>query len=76
MYPDNREEYVEYLVERGKLDEGAKELAIVVNDEKFVSKEGKSQHQLWTDLCELICKNPEQVTSLNVEPIIRYGPSS
>ena len=29
--------------------------------ENFVSKVGKSKHQLWHELCELIAKNPEKV---------------
>ena len=29
--------------------------------------------QLWNKLCELIAKNPDKVTSLKVEPIIRQG---
>ena len=29
--------------------------------------------QLWNELCDLIAKNPDKVTSLNIEPIIRQG---
>ena len=29
--------------------------------DKFVSKEGKSKHQLWQELCVLISKNPGKV---------------
>uniref|UniRef100_A0A1X7TMA9 Pre-mRNA-splicing factor SYF1 central HAT repeats domain-containing protein n=1 Tax=Amphimedon queenslandica TaxID=400682 RepID=A0A1X7TMA9_AMPQE len=36
-------------------------------------QEGKSKFQLWYELCELIAKNPDKVTSLNVEAIIRGG---
>jgi pre-mRNA-splicing factor SYF1 len=45
----------------------------IVNDENFVSQHGKSKHQLWNELCELISKNPEEVHSLNVDAIIRGG---
>ena len=30
--------------------------------DKFVSREGKSKHQLWQELCMLISKNPNKVT--------------
>ncbi|XP_030852951.1 pre-mRNA-splicing factor SYF1 isoform X1 [Strongylocentrotus purpuratus] len=70
---ENAEEYIEYLVDILRLDEGAVRLADIVNQEAFVSKEGKSNHQLWHDLCDLICKHPTKVTSLKVDPIIRGG---
>ncbi|XP_071480844.1 pre-mRNA-splicing factor SYF1-like, partial [Diadema antillarum] len=73
LCPENAEEYIEYLVDILRLDEGAVRLASIVNDEDFVSKKGKSNHQLWHDLCELICKHPTKVTSLKVDPIIRGG---
>jgi pre-mRNA-splicing factor SYF1 len=43
------------------LDEAAMKLAYIVNKEDFVSKHGKSNHQLWNELCELISKNPDKV---------------
>lgn len=70
---EDTEEYIEYLKSIGWLDEAAKRLADVINDDGFVSKEGKSKHQLWNELCDLIAKNPDKVTSLNIEPIIRQG---
>lgn len=73
LSPENAEEYVDYLTETGKLDEAALVLAKIVNDENFVSQHGKSKHQLWNELCELISKNPEDVRSLNVDAIIRGG---
>lgn len=73
LSPENAEEYVDYLTEICKLDEAALVLAKIVNDENFVSQHGKSKHQLWNELCELISKNPEEVRSLNVDAIIRGG---
>ncbi|XP_052223848.1 pre-mRNA-splicing factor SYF1-like [Dreissena polymorpha] len=70
---ENAEEYIEYLKTIGWLDEAAQKLADIINDENFVSKEGKSKHQLWNELCDLVAKNPDKVTSLNIEPIIRQG---
>ena len=34
---------------------------------------GKSRHKLWMELCELVCKNPQQVKGLRVEAILRSG---
>ncbi|XP_031723897.1 pre-mRNA-splicing factor SYF1 [Anarrhichthys ocellatus] len=73
LSPENAEEYIDYLRSVGRLDEAAVRLAAVVNDESFVSKEGKSNYQLWHELCDLISQNPDKVTSLNVGAIIRGG---
>lgn len=73
LLSDNTEDYIEYLKSVGRLDEAATRLADIVNKEKFVSKEGKSNHQLWHNLCQLISKNPDKVKSLKVADIIRGG---
>lgn len=46
LSPENVEEYIDYLRSVGRLDEAAVRLAAVVNDEGFVSKEGKSNYQV------------------------------
>ncbi|XP_028394719.1 pre-mRNA-splicing factor SYF1-like [Dendronephthya gigantea] len=73
LLSNNTEDYIDYLKSVGRLDEAASKLADIVNQEKFVSKEGKSNHQLWHDLCQLISKNPDKVKSLKVADIIRGG---
>lgn len=73
LFPENAEEYIEYLSNIHRLDEAAKLLASIVNNEHFISQHGKSNHQLWNELCELISKNPDKIRSLNVDAIIRGG---
>lgn len=73
LCPENTEEFIEYLGSIGRLEEAAERVAGIINQEDFVSKAGKSKHQLWNELCELISKNPDKVTTLKVEPIIRQG---
>lgn len=73
LCPDDVEEFIEYLIAQGKLDDAAQKLATLVDNENFVSKHGKSNHQLWNELCELMSKNPNKVRSLNVDAIIRGG---
>merc|ERR1719392_60628 len=73
MYPENSEEYVDYLVTIDRLDEASQVLAKCVNNAEFTSRQGKSNHQLWNELCDLISKNPGQIKSLNVDAIIRGG---
>jgi len=73
MFPENSEEYIDYLIYIDRLDEASKILAKCVNNDDFVSKEGKSKHQLWNELCDMISKNPTKIQSLNVDAIIRSG---
>ncbi|XP_074714077.1 pre-mRNA-splicing factor SYF1 isoform X2 [Strix uralensis] len=73
LSPESAEEYVGYLRSVGRLDEAAVRLARLVNDERFVSKEGKSNYQLWQELCELLAQHPGRVRSLEAGAIIRGG---
>ncbi|XP_012349113.1 pre-mRNA-splicing factor syf1 homolog isoform X2 [Apis florea] len=73
LAPEDTEEYIEYLRSIGRLDEAAVKLAQIVNQDDFISKHGKSNHQLWNELCDLISKNPSKIKSLNVDAIIRGG---
>lgn len=61
LCPEDSEEFIDYLTSIGRLDEAAIRLAEIVNNEDFVSKHGKSNHQLWNELCDLISKNPQDI---------------
>ncbi len=41
-------------------------LTDVLNRDKFASKQGKTHHQLWHELCVIISKNPDKISSLKV----------
>eukprot|EP00043_Microstomoeca_roanoka_P012576 m.121881 g.121881 ORF g.121881 m.121881 type:complete len:821 (-) comp15536_c2_seq1:136-2598(-) len=71
--PEDAEEYVDYLLSIKRFDEAATQLAEIVNNTKYKSKRGKSNHLLWVELCELISNNPEHISTLRVEPIIKGG---
>lgn len=73
LCPEDTEEYIDYLISINRLDEASVRLAEIVNSDEFVSKHGKSNHQLWTELCDLISKNPLEMKTLNVDAIIRSG---
>jgi len=38
------EDFIAYLIKKDRLDEAAIRLAELINDELFVSREGKSKH--------------------------------
>ena len=67
LSPECVEEFIDYLLKNNRLDEAAKNLADIVNDDTFNSRNGKSKHQMWQELCELIAKNPESITCLNAD---------
>jgi hypothetical protein len=37
------------------------------------SLEGKTKHQLWLELCDVITRHPEEVKGMKVEAILRSG---
>mmetsp|Transcript_19169 Transcript_19169/g.31375 ORF Transcript_19169/g.31375 Transcript_19169/m.31375 type:complete len:872 (-) Transcript_19169:255-2870(-) len=73
LEPAHVEEYVDYLLNIKHVDEAAKLMVQAINRDDFVSLQGKNRHQLWTEVCDLISKNPDKVKSLKVDPIIRSG---
>ena len=58
---------------RNLWDEAAKHLADVLNDDAFHSLSGKSSHQLWLELCEMLTKHAARVETINVDAIVRGG---
>lgn len=58
---------------QGSWGEAAKKLAEVVDDDTFRSLEGKSKHQLWLELCDIITRHPELVRGMKVDAILRSG---
>uniref|UniRef100_A0A6B2KY33 Suppressor of forked domain-containing protein n=1 Tax=Arcella intermedia TaxID=1963864 RepID=A0A6B2KY33_9EUKA len=73
LEPNHIEEYIDYLEEIQQFDEAAKQLAKIINSETFVSIQGKSKHELWMRLCKICSQNPEKITSVKVEAMIRSG---
>jgi pre-mRNA-splicing factor SYF1 len=47
----------------------------MLDNDTFRSIEGKSKHQLWLELCELITKHPAEVMAerIDVDAILRGG---
>jgi len=73
LEPTHVEEYIAYLRAKERWGEAARKLSEVLNDDTFRSLEGKSKHQLWLELCDIITKHPQQVAGIKVEAILRGG---
>ena len=67
------EEFIEFLVSAKRPVIAAEMMVEAVNQPQFVSKKGKSKHELWLQLCDIINKNPECGRILNVDSIMRQG---
>ncbi|CAL8465590.1 g5126 [Coccomyxa elongata] len=73
LEPTHAEEYIAYLKAQGLWGEAARKMAELVNDDTFRSLEGKSKHQLWLELCDIITKHPKDVIGLKVDAVLRSG---
>ncbi|KAF9592180.1 hypothetical protein IFM89_012674 [Coptis chinensis] len=71
--PSHIEEFIEFLLNSKLWQEGAERLAGVLNDDKFYSIKGKTKHQLWLELCDLLTSHSTEVSGLKVDAIIRGG---
>lgn len=71
--PDDMERFVEFLMRNGNANEASMKLAEIINDDSFISRQGKSKFQLWQQLCSMLVKNPKKISSLKPDPIIRQG---
>uniref|UniRef100_A0A061S5R0 Pre-mRNA-splicing factor SYF1 n=1 Tax=Tetraselmis sp. GSL018 TaxID=582737 RepID=A0A061S5R0_9CHLO len=73
LEPTHAEEYIAYLQSKELWGEAARRLAQLVNDDGFRSLAGKSKHQLWLELCDIITKQPDAVKDMPVDAILRGG---
>lgn len=55
--------------------EVASKLSSVLNDDTFRSLEGKTKHQLWLELCDVVTRHPRDVegSGVDVEAVLRGG---
>eukprot|EP01132_Coremiostelium_polycephalum_P005082 gene5082-6326_t len=73
IQPEMIEEYIEYLIEMEAWNEASLQLINIVNQDKFQSTKGKTRHQLWLQLCDILASHPKDVKGIKVDAIIRSG---
>ncbi|PIA40997.1 hypothetical protein AQUCO_02300046v1 [Aquilegia coerulea] len=71
--PTHIEDFIEFLLNSKLWQEAAQRLAFVLNDDHFYSIKGKTKHQLWLELCDLLTSHSTEVSGLKVDAIIRGG---
>uniref|UniRef100_A0A0E0ANG7 Pre-mRNA-splicing factor SYF1 n=1 Tax=Oryza glumipatula TaxID=40148 RepID=A0A0E0ANG7_9ORYZ len=71
--PSHAEDFIDFLISANRWQEAADRLASVLNDDGFRSVKGKTRHQLWLELCEILTKHADEVAGLKVDAILRGG---
>ncbi|XP_062189952.1 uncharacterized protein LOC133892983 [Phragmites australis] len=67
------ENFINFLISANRWQEAADRLASVLNEDGFRSVKGKTGHQLWLELCEILTKHADEVAGLKVDAILRGG---
>ncbi|GFE55314.1 pre-mRNA-splicing factor SYF1 [Babesia ovis] len=73
LKPNSRETLYQILKRHGHYDEACIVLCELLNDGNFVSESGKTQYDLWLELCELIRDNSHHIRSVPIDAIIKEG---
>ncbi|KAJ3693391.1 hypothetical protein LUZ60_008871 [Juncus effusus] len=71
--PLHVEDFIEFLIRSERWQEAADQLASALNDDSFYSVKGKTKHQLWLELCNLLTKHATEISGIKVDAIIRGG---
>ncbi|KAJ3286136.1 Pre-mRNA-splicing factor SYF1 [Borealophlyctis nickersoniae] len=72
LEPEEAENYVDVLLELDppRYAEAARVLASIVENPKFVSRHGKTQYKLWTELCDLICDHADDMGTATMDNLV------
>eukprot|EP00771_Trimastix_marina_P000533 gnl/Trimastix_PCT/1553.p1 GENE.gnl/Trimastix_PCT/1553~~gnl/Trimastix_PCT/1553.p1 ORF type:complete len:878 (-),score=280.43 gnl/Trimastix_PCT/1553:33-2603(-) len=73
LEPDHAEELIEYLLDAGAYNEAATRLIEFINNDRHQSLKGKSKHQMWLELCDVLSEHAEEIQQVNAEAVIRGG---
>ncbi|KAM9948615.1 hypothetical protein ACTFIT_009813 [Dictyostelium discoideum] len=73
IQPEKVEEYIEYLIKIKEWQEVVNQLIKLLDNVKFKSIKGKSRHDHWLQLCEILSSYPKQITGVDVDSVIRSG---
>lgn len=78
IHPENAEEYIEILIEMGQFTEAVKVFMDILDNQRFQSKNGKSNFQLWTEMVDLLVSKAKKIETgpqvgIDVDAILRSG---
>ena len=78
IHPEDAEDFIELLVETGHYKEAVKRYVQILDNPKFISKNAKSNFQIWSEMVELLVNKAKEFGdedgfSVDVDSIIRSG---
>lgn len=78
IHPEDAEDFIELLVQEGLYTEAVKKYMEVLNNQKFRSKHGKGQYEIWSEMVDLVVSHAKEVETgddvgIDVDRIIRSG---
>jgi len=74
IQPELREDFIDLLQDLNAYSEAAKQYIIILNDPTFLSRRGKSNYQIWSELADLLVSHPRDIDpDIPVERILRAG---
>ncbi|KAJ1923473.1 pre-mRNA-splicing factor syf1 [Tieghemiomyces parasiticus] len=73
LEPSATEDYIDLLLELGRYDAAAVQLVTLIDNSQFVSRRGRTRYELWTQLCDLMCEQPQDIQSVRADLIIKSG---
>jgi len=78
VHPEDAEDFIELLTQVGLYTEAARKYIDILNNPRFVSKNGKGHYELWSEMVDLLVEHAPEIetgheTGIDVERIIRSG---
>jgi pre-mRNA-splicing factor SYF1 len=78
VHPEDAEDFIELLIHVGLYTEAVQQYISVLNNPRFLSKNGKGHFELWSEMVDLIVHRAAEVetgheTGIDVDRIIRSG---
>lgn len=78
VHPEDAEDFIELLVDAGLYTEAVRKYIDVLNNTRFVSKQGKGHYEMWSEMVDILVEHAIDIetgheTGIDVERIIRSG---
>jgi pre-mRNA-splicing factor SYF1 len=78
VHPEDAEDFIELLSQVGLFTEAVRKYIDILNNPRFMSKNGKGHYELWGELIDMLVEHAVSIktdfeTGINVEDIIRSG---
>ncbi|KAK0629947.1 hypothetical protein B0T17DRAFT_556258 [Bombardia bombarda] len=78
VHPEDAEDFIELLTQVGLYTEAVHRYITILNNPRFMSKNGKGHYELWSEMVDLLVEHATEVetgheTGIDVERIIRSG---